>query len=65
MTIKRVISISNIQKRERGIELTRQLTPNERISLLEELRKQTHIAVKHEYPGRLRRVLEVAKRGKC
>ncbi len=59
MTIKRVISISNIQKRERGFELTRQLTPNERISLLEELRKQTHIAVKHEYPGRLRRVLRL------
>ena len=45
MTIKRVISISNIQKRERGFELTKQLTPNERISLLEELRKQTYIAV--------------------
>ena len=64
MSLKRVISISNIQKRERGIELTRQLTPNERISLLQELRKQTYIASKHYYPGRFRSVLEVTKRGK-
>jgi hypothetical protein len=62
MTLKRVISISKIHKRERGIDLTKHLTPNERISLLEELRKQTYFAIKHEYPGRLRRVLEVVKR---
>jgi hypothetical protein len=64
MAIKKIISIGNIQKRERGIDLTKHLTPNERVSLLEELREQTYLAIKHEYPKRLRRVLEVAKRPK-
>jgi hypothetical protein len=51
MAIKKVISIGNIQKHEWGIDLTKHLTPNERVSLLEELRKQTYLAIKHEYPG--------------
>lgn len=63
MNIKKIISVGHIDKRERGIDLTKHLTPNERVSLLEELREQTYLTIKHEYPKRLRRVLEVVKRG--
>jgi hypothetical protein len=63
MALKKIISIGQIKARERGIELTKDLTPNERVSLLEDLREQTYLAIKHEYPKRLRRILEVVKRG--
>ena len=62
MAIKKIISVGQIKVRERGIDLTRDLSPNERVSLLEDLREQTYLAIKHEYPKRLRRILEVVKR---
>ena len=60
MEIKRVISVGRTNDiPEKGRALTAHLSPNERVSLLEDLREHVYLMVKHEYPGRLQRVIEV------
>ena len=63
MEIKRVIKIlKNSNKTEKGIDLSKNLSPDERVSLLEDLRQQIYLNIKHEYPRRLQRVLTIVKK---
>ena len=63
MKVERMLSVGNIKDDVRGIDLTRDLTPAERVSLLKDLRCEMCKVTGDEYPTRLRRVLTVAKRG--
>jgi hypothetical protein len=64
MKVERIISIGRIDQEEKEADLTSRLTPDQRVSLLEDLRKQVYTMVKHEYPRRLSRVLTVIKKRK-
>jgi hypothetical protein len=61
MTIKRVLSIGHISDGLRGAKLTEHLTGSQRLSLIEDLRRETAEAFHRAYPKRLRRVPEVAE----
>jgi len=61
MKLKRVLSIGDHSDNLRGARLTEHLTGNRRVSLLEEMRRQAAKVLNHEYPRRLRRVLEVTE----
>jgi hypothetical protein len=63
MEIQKVLKIIKTPKiTEKGIDLSKNLSPDERISLLEDLRQQIYLNIKHEYPRRLQRVLTVIKK---
>ena len=58
--MKKILSIGRTDFNEKGIDLTKNLSGNERVSMLEDLRQQISKVTQHEYPRRLRRVLEIA-----
>ena len=60
--MKRVLTISQFDPNEKACDHTRHLTGDERVSLLEELRREMSKVSHREYPKRLRRVLTIAKR---
>lgn len=60
--ISRVLSVSTFEDRERGVDLTRDASPAERLAMLERLRQDTAKLLGHEYPSRIQRILEVAHR---
>jgi len=62
MRIQRVLSVAKRNDSEKGVDLTRHMTGNERVSLLEDLRREMAKVTHREYSSRLRRVLEIAKR---
>ena len=62
MKIEPVLTVGPGTPGERGIDLTRHLTGDERVSLLEDLRREMAKVTGREYPPRLRRVLTVARR---
>jgi hypothetical protein len=64
MKVERILSIERMNPNEKGIDLTRHMTGRERVSLVEDLRIEMAKVGKYEYPQRLRRVLEIAKRGR-
>jgi hypothetical protein len=64
MKLKRVLSVGNTNDDFNGARLTEHLTGNQRVSLLEEIRCTMAKVCHYEYPGRLRRVLEVAEQKK-
>lgn len=63
MKVERILTVAKADPNEKGIDLTRHLTGRERVSMLEDLRIEMAKVAKYEYPQRLRRVLEVSKRG--
>ena len=60
--MKKVLSIGKLNSDEKGIDFTRELTGNQRVSMLEDLRRQISKVTQHEYPKRFRKVLEIAHR---
>jgi hypothetical protein len=56
----KIIKKNTIQ--EKGIDLSKNLSPDDRVSLLEDLRQQIYLNIKHEYPGRHQRVLTIIKK---
>jgi hypothetical protein len=62
MKIKKVLSIGTFSDGLHGAMLTEHLTPRQRLSLLEELRRDMARICHYAYPKRLRRVLEVVER---
>lgn len=62
MKLERVLTISKWDKNEKGVDVTRHLTGDERVSLLEELRRDMSKVTHREYPSRLRRLLKITKR---
>ncbi len=63
MRLQKVLSVEKLNRDEKSVDATRRLTGDERVSLLEDLRRQMSKVTHHEYPRRLRRVLAVAHRG--
>ena len=61
MGIVRVLSVGKFDPEEKGIDLTRALSGDERVSMVEDLRRQMAKVTRSEYPRRLRRVLEIAR----
>ena len=64
MKLQKVITVGHIGDGLHGAQLTKHMTGNERISLLEELRQESARIFHYEYPRRLRRVFEVVNRKK-
>ena len=64
MKLKKVLSIGHISDDFTGARLTRNMTGNQRVSLLEEIRRDMAKVQRYEYPARLRRVLEITERKK-
>lgn len=62
MRVERVLSISKLDNVEKGVDLTKHMSGDQRVSLLEDLRRQMTKVTHYEYPRRLRRVLEISKR---
>jgi hypothetical protein len=62
MKVERVLTVSKMNNIEKGIDFTRHMSGEERVSLLEDLRREMTKVGHYEYPRRLRRVLEVSKR---
>jgi hypothetical protein len=63
MKLEKILTVERMDPNEKGIDLTRHLTGRERLSLLEDLRIEMAKVGKYEYPQRLRRVLEIVRRG--
>lgn len=61
MKVEKVLSIGRMNSDEKGVDLTRDLSGDERVSMVEELRRQSSKVTHNVYPRRLRRVLEVAR----
>ena len=59
----RTLTVSRFDPNEKACDHTQHLTGDERVSLLENLRQEISKVTHREYPQRLRRVLEVVKRG--
>ena len=64
MRLQKILSVEKLDHDEKGVDCTRHMTGDERVSLLEDLRRQMAKVTNHEYPRRLRRVLTIARRGK-
>ncbi len=64
MKLKKVISVGCINDNLNGANLTRNLTGNQRVSLLESIRRDMQKVTRYECSGRLRRVLEVVEQKK-
>jgi hypothetical protein len=62
MRIKKVLTIARQDRAEKGIDLTRHLSGDERVSLVEDLRREMARVQGYAYPRRLRRFLEISKR---
>jgi len=63
MKIDRVLTIVKGPKRERGIDRCKHLTPEERLSLLEDLRQEMSKLTGQPYPRSVERTLTIARRG--
>ena len=61
MRIKKILTIEKYNPEKKAIDTTRHMTGNERVSLLEDLRREITKVTGHEYPSRLRRILEIVK----
>ncbi len=64
MKLQRVLSVGNMNDGFRGAIATKHLTPSQRLSHLEDLRRDAARIFNYEYPKRLRRVLEVVEQKK-
>jgi len=62
MKIERVLTISKGPKREKGIDLCKHLTPQERLSLLEDLRQEMSKLTQQPYPIAIERTLTIVRR---
>ena len=62
MRVAKGLSVGKFDPEEKGIDLTRDLSGDERVSMVEDLRRQMSKVTQLEYPGRLPRVLEIAHR---
>jgi hypothetical protein len=62
MEIKRTISVANLNSKERNSDYTKNMTGEERISLLEELRYDLGKFLNYDYSRRFERSLSVVKR---
>lgn len=62
LRVEKVISSSENFKKLKAIEVTAHLTGDERVSMLEDLRREASRITGNEYPRRLRRILEVLKK---
>jgi hypothetical protein len=62
MQIKRTISFGHIDEKVKQSDYTKQMTGEERISLLEELRYDLGKFLNYDYSGRFERSLSVVKR---
>jgi hypothetical protein len=62
MKIEKILTIEKSDRNEKGIDFTKNLSGNERVSLVEDLRREMSKVRHDEYPQRLRRVLEISKR---
>jgi hypothetical protein len=62
MKVEKVLSFGKLSDREKGIDLTRHLSGEDRLSLLEDLRQEVAKVANIEYPSRLRRFLTIVKR---
>jgi hypothetical protein len=63
MKVARQITITKHVHTEKAIDRSRNLTNDQRISMVEDLRREMVKITHNEYPRRLRRVLTVVKRG--
>jgi hypothetical protein len=64
MKLKRVLSVGNLSDNFSGARLTEHLTGNQRVSLLEDIRRDMARVLHYEYPRRLRRILKVTEQKK-
>lgn len=62
MRIEKILTVEKSDRNGKGIDFTKNLTGNDRVSLVEDLRREMTKVRHHEYPPRLRRVLEISKR---
>jgi hypothetical protein len=62
MKTGKFLTIEKSDPNEKGIDFTKNLTGNERVSLVEDLRREMTKVRHHEYPHRLRRILKISKR---
>jgi hypothetical protein len=62
MKAEKTLVIVKSNPNEKGIDFSKSLTGNERVSLVEDLRREMTKVRHHAYPHRLRRVLEISKR---
>jgi hypothetical protein len=62
MEIKRTISVANFNTKERNTDYTKNMTGEERISLLEELRYDLGKFLNYDYSRRFERSLSVMSR---
>ena len=62
MRVERILTITKLDNSEKAIDLTRHLSMDERISMVEDLRQEITKVTHHEYPQRLRRILTITKR---
>jgi hypothetical protein len=62
MKLEKILTIEKIDNNEKGIDHTKNLTGNDRVSLVEDLRREMAKVTHNEYPSRLRRVLEIIKK---
>jgi hypothetical protein len=62
MKFERVLTVQSWDPTEKAVDLTRHMSGNERVSLLEDLRRDMSKVTHREYPSRLRRLLEVFER---
>lgn len=65
MLIERKLSVGNIHDKIKQSDYTKNLTGNERISLLEELRCDLGKFLNNDYSGRFERSLSFVEREKC
>ena len=62
MSEKRTFEVVRRDDNERGIDQTAHMTGAERLALLEVIRREVAKVTQREYPERVRRVFEVARR---
>jgi len=63
MKIERILTIAKGPKREKGIDLCKHLTPEERLSLLEDLRQEMAKITQEPYPHTVEKTLMIVRRG--
>ena len=61
MKFVRTLTVETIDCKEKAVDRSRHLTGNERVSLVEDLRREMAKVQGYEYPSRLRRVLSISK----
>jgi hypothetical protein len=64
MKLQRVLSVGSLNDGFDGARLTEHMTGSQRVSLLEDIRREMAKVCHYAYPKRLRRVLEVAEQKK-